>query len=187
MNRRILMLAAAAAAGLLATGLLMAGCNSGDDGGGGYKPPPTTILDVEPGKWQVTGRLIPQTSGCPQVQPVQMSGTYCNGIDLAQQARGLGLDCTFTINGDRIEGTCSGTYGGAIDYNGTVTGSVASNGRSVSASGLLNLTGGEGEEQTLCTYALTIDGAWQEPGSCGSAQAGVERAGTAYGGRVEDD
>ena len=148
-------------------------CN-GDDGGGRIiKPPTPVVLDVEPGTWRVVGKLTPATQGCLSFQDiVQPQNRYCDGIDVTQQAKSLGLECTFTMNGDQVQGTCQGSLSESISYTGSVAGGVGSNGRSVDMGGQVEVTIGSGNNPQICRYVVTITGTWISPEGCGTTAAG---------------
>ncbi len=148
--------------------LAAAGCN--DDGGSISritKPPEPVILDVRPGTWDLSATFTAQSGSCLRLLPEERTMIFCNGVDLDQQAQGLGLNCTFQVDGNRITGTCGGTIGSGdarITYSGSGGGTVTQAGDffviNMTVNAVLPQDGG------TCTYLVNLTGTWQKVAPC---------------------
>ncbi len=161
------------AAAVLALSAL-AGCN-GDGGAPAGGTAPRThpgVLDVAAGYWEIIGNFTGSGTGCIPIQPVDRNDVpFCDGIDLNQQAQGLGLNCSFTVNDRAITGTCHGVIQfGTVDfnYNGSVlNGTVAQDGKSFAVVMSVSVTPEGGGTQ--CNYTVDFHGQWTSAGPCPAA------------------
>ncbi len=150
---------------------LLAACN-GSGGGvtdpGGNGSGKAAVLDVKPGNWDLAITFTGQSGSCIPIQPDQRSLAFCDGIDLAQQAKGFGINCTFSVSGSQITGNCNGSYQvgtAVISYTGSGSGVIAENRDYFS----VNMTVDVASNGTpACTYLVNLTGQWKDPGPCAS-------------------
>jgi len=150
---------------------LIAACNDGGGGGGPTGPKgtgSTAVLDVKPGNWDLAMTFTPQGGSCISVLPSMRTLAFCDGIDLAQQAAGFGINCTFSVSGSQITGNCNGSLQvgtAVIQYSGSGSGVIAQSRDYFSVNMTVVATP---EGGTPCTYLVNLTGQWKDPGPCGS-------------------